>query len=170
MRSATAIAAGWSAKHGEVATMLSSKYGQPDVVSDHLIAWHNRVPYAKIALMRSTVQHDYPMPHLDFLTHTVMHRVPAGKVAELWQFDGSVWAHRTRGELMAQCDIEPNNLLALNVAHEIIMGKRTVADARDFFARTATAYKNGDRSSPYMSGLLFQPEAGAADRDMPHRK
>lgn len=83
------------------------------------------------------------------------------------EYDGSVWYHRTRGELSAQCDKEEMNLLALNLAHDIITGKRTVADARAFYAKTAMAFKLGDKSSPYVQGLMFQPEPDAADRDKP---
>lgn len=161
--------ASWPMKQRETATMMMNKYGQPDVVSDRALVWYNNGPFVKTELMRDEVMHNWPMPHTDFMTQTVKHRVPADKADDLLQFDGSVWAQRTRGELMAQCDIEPNNLLGLNVAHDIIMGKRSVADAKDFFAKTATAYKNGDRSSPYMNGLMFQTEANAADPDMPHR-
>lgn len=169
MRVDAKMLASWPMKNRETANTLLGKYGQPDVVDDQVLIWHNRGPFVKIALMRDAVQHDWPMPHTDFLTQTVKHRVPADKVEQLWRFDGSVWAHRTRGELMAQCDIEANNYLALNVAHDLIMGKRSVSEARDFFAKTAMAYKNGDRSSPYMNGLLFAPEPSAADRDMPHK-
>src|SRR5687767_1112830 len=110
-----AMLAMWPMKNRKTANMLLAKYGQPDVVDDQMLVWHNRAPFVKIALMRDAVQHDWPMPHTDFLTQTVKHRVPADKVEHLWRFDGSVWAHRTRGELMAQCDIEANNYLALNV-------------------------------------------------------
>lgn len=161
--------ASWPMKQRETATAMMGKYGQPDVVSDRVLIWHNNGPFVKTVLMRDEVWHNYPMPHTDFLTQTVRHRVPADKLDDLWMFDGSVWAHRTRGELMAQCDIEPNNVLALNVAHDIITGKRTWAEARDFFARTAMAYKNGDRSSPYMNGLMFPTEPNAADTDMAHK-
>jgi hypothetical protein len=167
--SAAAIAASWSSKHAETANMLIGKYGNPDVVSDHAMIWINKGPFVRTVLWRSAVAHDFPMPHEDYLTQTVMHRVPADKLDELWEYDGSVWAHRTRGELSAQCDMEPFNLLALNLAHDVMTNRRSVADARAFYAKTVMAYKNGDRSSPYTSRLMFPTEPGAADRDVPQK-
>lgn len=161
--------ASWPEKQRETASMLMSKYGQPDISSDRMLVWHNRGPFVRTVLHRDAVPHHFPMPHQDYLTQTVMHKVPADKVKDLFEYDGSVWAHRTRGELSAQCDLEVFNLLALNLAHDIIMNRRTVADARAMYARTAMAYKNGDHSSPYTSGLMFSTEPGAADPDHAHK-
>ncbi|MGH7664009.1 MAG: hypothetical protein ACRENI_06915 [Gemmatimonadaceae bacterium] len=80
-----------------------------------------------------------------------------------------MWFHRTRGELSAQCDVEAMNFLALNIAHDIITGRRTVSDARTFYATTAMAFKQGDRSSPCVTGLIFPTEPNAADPDHPHQ-
>lgn len=158
----------WPAKQRETAASLISKYGQPSAVGDRMLVWHNTGRMVKTVLLRDAVPHNFPMPHVDYLTQTVMHRVPADKLDDLYEYDGSVWAHRTRGELSAQCDIEAMNFLALNLAHDIIIGTRNVANARDFYAKTAMAFKQGDRSSPYVTGLMFQPEPNAADPDRQH--
>jgi len=60
----------------------------------------------------------------------VQHSVPGEMMDELFAFDGSLWVHRTRGEMNAQCDLEAHNNIALNLGHEVAMGRRTVADAR----------------------------------------
>ena len=162
------VLATWPAKQRETADMLIGKYGAPSVVSDRMLVWYDMGPLVKTALVRDAVPHNFPMPHTDYLTQTVLHRVPTDKLDDLFEYDGSVWVHRTRGELSAQCDVESMNFLALNLAHDIIMGTRTASDARDFYARTAMAFKRGDRSSPYVSGLMFQPEPNAADPDRQH--
>lgn len=162
------VLARWPEKQRQTATEMMAKYGQPDVMSDHIIAWFNKGTFVKTVIAREAVQHNFPMPHTDYLTQTVRHRVPAEKVDDLFEYDGSVYVHRTRGELSAQCDLEPMNLLALNLAHDIAMGTRTVAEARAFYARTAMAFKQGDKSSPYVNGLTFQQEPNAADPDREH--
>jgi len=154
--------ASWPAMQRDAATMMSTKYGTPDVTSDRMLVWANKGPYTRIVLMRDAVQHDFPMPHQDFLTHTIKHAVPTNMLDELGAYDGSVWVHRTRGELSAQCDTEEHNNLALNLAHEVAMGRRTVEDARMMYAKTAMELKKG-MSSPYASGLMFQVEPNAAD-------
>lgn len=162
---AAAMLAGWPQKQRETAMAMMGKYGQPAVVSNDVLVWYDTGPFVKTEIHRREVPHNFPMPHVDYLTQTVRHSVPANKLGELHEYDGSVWHHRTRGELSAQCDVEAMNLLALNLSHDIITGKRTVTDARAFYGRTAMAFKNGDTSSPYTSGLIFQPEPNAADPD-----
>jgi hypothetical protein len=169
VRSAQSVTANWPMKPREAASTLIAKYGQPDVVGDRVLIWHDKAPFKKIALMRDEQPHSFPMAHTDFLTQTVMYRVPTDKVDELTAYDGSVWFHRTRGELSAQCDVEAMNFLALNLAHDVATGARTVEDARAFYAKTAMEFKQGNRSSPYVTGLRFQPDRGAADPDKTHQ-
>ncbi len=158
----------WPEKQRETITMMTTKYGQPAVMADRMVVWYNTGPFTSTTVLRDAVPHNFPMPHMDYLTQTVRHTVPSGKVDQLHEYDGSVWVHRTRGEMSAQCDLEPMNFLALNLAHDIITGQRTVADARAFYAKTAMAFKGGDRSSAYVNGLRFQAEPGAADPGKPH--
>jgi hypothetical protein len=168
-RTMSEILVSWPEKQRETANALIVKYGQPTVKGDGLIAWFNSGPFVQTILMRDGQPHNFPMPHVDYLTQTIKHTVPADKLDELYQYDGSVWFHRTRGELSAQCDVEAMNFLALNLAHDILTGKRSVSDARAFYARTAMAFKQGDRSSPYVTGLIFRTEPNAADPDRPHQ-
>jgi len=67
---------------------------------------------------------------------------------ELFAFDGSLWVHRTRGAMTAQCDLEAHNNIALNLGHEVAMGRRTVADARAMYVKLAMEHKEG-MASPY---------------------
>jgi hypothetical protein len=168
VRSAQSIIASWPMKPREAASTLIAKYGQPDVVGDRVLIWYDKGPFKKISLMRDEQPHSFPVQHTDFLTETVMYRVPSDKVDEVTAYDGSVWFHRTRGELSAQCDVEEMNYLALNLAHDVATGARTVEDARAFYAKTAMEFKQGTRSSPYVTGLRFQPDRGAPDPDRAH--
>ena len=163
--SAQAAIAAWPAMRKEAATKLIDKYGPPDVVGERMLVWHDKGPYVKTSISRDEVAHNFPMPHTDFLAQTVKYRVPLDKLDDLAAYDGSVWFHRTRGEMTAQCDMEELNNLALNLAHDVASGRRTIDDARAFYGKTAMAFKSGDRSSPYLTGLIFQPSATAADPD-----
>lgn len=168
-RSAMDIVENWPMKQREAAVKLIEKYGQPSATSDRMLAWVGNGAFVRTEIARDEASHLFPMEHVDFLTQTVKHRVPADRLAALNEFDGSVWFHRTRGELSAECDVEEMNLLALNLAHDVITGKRTPADARAFYAKTAMAFKQGDKSSAYVTGLIFQQDAAAADPDKPHK-
>lgn len=87
------------------------------------------------------------------------------KFDELAEYDGSVVVERTKGEIAARCDKEEANFLALNLANEIATGKRSVEDARKFYAEAIRAMKHAE----YMKGFLFQvsnAERGDADREV----
>lgn len=167
--STTGMITSWPTKQRELAVQMIEKYGQPSVGGDRMVAWFGAGPFVKTVIARDEIAHNFPMAHVDFLTQTVRHRVPADRLAALNEYDGSVWYHRTRGELSAQCDVEEMNVLALNLAHDVIIGKRTPADARAFYAKTAMAFKGGDKSSPYVAGLMFSQDAVTADPDVPHK-
>jgi hypothetical protein len=53
------------------------------------------------------------------------------KISDIAEWDGSVVVDRTRGEVAARCDSEAANILAMNMVHEIVTGKRTVEEARE---------------------------------------
>lgn len=168
VRPARSIIATWPAKQQETATLMIDKYGEPSVTGDRMLVWYGTGPFVKTTVSRDEVPHNFPMPHMDYLAQTVKHSVPGDKLDELHDYDGSVWYHRTRGELSAQCDKEEANFLALNLAHDVINGKRTVADARAFYATTMKAFMQGDKSSPYLQGIMFPTEPNAADPDRRH--
>ncbi len=54
--------------------------------------------------------------------------------------------------------------MTINLATEIIAGKRTVDDARRFYAETSAAFVMG-RPAPYAEGLLFEPAKARAVAD-----
>lgn len=86
------------------------------------------------------------------------------------QFGGSVMVERTKGTLSVRCDKEEFNLLALNLAHDIIEGTKTVPEARDYLARAVMAFKQGEKD-PYTQSLRFEPMvANGGDPDTPAGK
>lgn len=155
---------GWPAKPQEAAGQMMSKYGPPDGVTRDRLVWGKRGPWKETVVYREEVPHDFPMPHTDLLEQTVDYRVPPDKFDELAAYDGSVIVGRTNGTMAARCDKEDMNFLALNLAHDIVTGKRTVEDARQFYAKTAKAFMTGQKD-PYTQRLLFDPQPGTADRD-----
>lgn len=163
-----AATASWGSKHREQIEKMSAKYGMPTDVSPNMVAWHDAGPFKCISISKEAVQHNFPMTHPDFLQHTVRYKIPADKASDLIASDGSVTVDRTGGTLSAKCDTEPHTLLGLNLAHDIITGKKSVREARDEHARIAMEEKAG-RSHPYLEELQFQPAGeDAADPDQPH--
>jgi hypothetical protein len=100
---------------------------------------------------KSKIPHSFPMAHTDMLYQSITYRIEPEKADELIRHDGSVILERTKGEIAARCDKEEANFLAINLAHEIATGKRSVDDARSFYAESIqTMMKTGkpERVSP----------------------
>lgn len=151
---------GWPAKTQEVANTMMNKYGAPNEVTSTMLVWHNNGPWKKTIIHKEPVQHNFPMQHLDLLEQFVNYSVPAGKFDELARYDGSVVVARTVGEISARCDKEEANFLALNLAHDIVTGKRTVEDAREYYARAIKQMMQGNMD-PYLKQLQFTPQPNA---------
>ncbi len=151
-----------ASKKAVMATM--EKYGAPSGVTPSMIVWENSGPFKRTIAYREPVQHDFPMSHPDVLETFINYDVPEAMVDELAMYDGSVIVERTKGEMSARCDQEPLNILALNLAHEVATGQKTVEEARMTYGEQAMAFKN-DQPAPYTERLLFTPPADATAND-----
>jgi len=157
----------WPAESKKAAVKVIEKYGLPNEMTASLLVWHDTAPFKRTVLYRKEVTHDFPKPHKDVLEQFVDYRVPPDKFDELAQYDGSVVATRTNGELSARCDKVEMNFLALNLAHDIVTGKRTVEEARDFYSTTAMKAMAGAKPE-YTQKLNFDPkQPQSADADKP---
>ena len=167
METVDQILGSWPDVSCEVAETVMEKYGPPQEATASFLVWHNNGPWKRTILNRDAVPHDFPMPHPDLLEQFVDYQVPPDKFDELAQYDGSVIVERTKGEISARCDKEEMNLLAINLANDIVTGKRSVEEARQFYAETAMAFKNG-QSDPYVEGFVFElSEGNTNDPDHP---
>lgn len=141
------------------------KYGKPDEMTPTMLVWHNNGMWKKTVISKMESKHDFPKAHTDVMEQCISYKVPQDKYNDLAMFDGSVTVDRTQGTLAARCDKEENNLLALNLAHDVITGKKTVAEARDAYGKIVTDAMNGQKSD-YMKKLLFSADMNAPDADM----
>jgi hypothetical protein len=77
-------------------------------------------------------------------------------VSDLVRFEGSIVVYRTLGEVSVRGHDEESNFLALNLAYDIITGKRSVDDARKYYAQEFLNHRK-KAPAPYMKGLKFEP-------------
>jgi hypothetical protein len=156
----------WPQASQNAATAMMDKYGLPHEVSEGTLQWNNDGPWLRTIVYRDEVRHDFPMPHTDVLEQFVAYKVPTDKFDDLAEFDGSVIAERTKGELSARCDNEAMNFLALNLAHDIVSGRLTASAARNTYAQQAMAFKAGNTAA-LTTGLNFSVSpSGTADPDV----
>jgi hypothetical protein len=155
----------WPDKPREVANSMIEKYGQPDEVTDSRMIWYETGDWKRTIVYKEEVDHNFPMPHVDVLEQTIDYQLDTEKYNDVVEYDGSVFAERTKGELSARCDEEALNYLAINLAYEVEQGTKTVEEAREFYTEQAIAYKMGE-SSEYLEGFIFDlPGDDATDPD-----
>lgn len=159
--------AGWPASARMAAADMMKKYGPPQEVTATMVKWHNNGPWKYTIISSNETQHRFPMAHPDVMEQGINYRVPVGMFDDLAAYDGSVTADRTQGHLAARCDKEGANFLAVNLAHDIVVKRKTVATARAYYGRAIAAFKKKGRMDPYMQRLQFTPPRGqTADADV----
>lgn len=137
---------------------MTAKYGAPLEVSSEAMIWHNAGPYKRIMVTKKEIPHDFPMPHMDFLEHTISYNVPIDKIDDLIAYDASMTINKTQGEMSARCDLEGHNILTLNLARDIINGTKTVEQARVAFGDNVKM-DFGGKHPAYVEQLQFTPPA-----------
>ncbi|HEU4749140.1 MAG TPA: hypothetical protein VFS56_11610 [Gemmatimonadaceae bacterium] len=159
--------AGWPKASRDAAQHMIGKYGPPNETTPTMLVWYATGPWKRTIISREEVPHSFPKQHTDVMEQFVDYRVPPDKFDELAAYDGSVIVERTKGELSARCDKEEMNFLAVNLANDVVTGRRTAEQARDEYARQAMAFMNNQPAS-YTTGLQFSvSRGGTADPDRP---
>lgn len=55
---------------------MIAKYGQPHEATTERLVWHDTGPFKRISVLKLETPHDFPLPHVDFLEHTITYNVP----------------------------------------------------------------------------------------------
>lgn len=157
----------WPNASRKAAEQMIDSYGAPDGVTQTMLVWNDNGPWNSTIVHRDPVQHNFPMPHKDVLAQSVYYDVQPRMVDELVQFDGSVIVDRTKGTITARCDNEAANFLALNLAQDILDDRRSVDEARRYYAEAISDWKQDGEMDPYLRSLQFDPmtAANAGDPD-----
>jgi hypothetical protein len=149
----------WPEESREATQLVIDKYGEPHEVTDTQLTWHRTGPWKRIVASRAFYQHDFPAPHQDCVETVIDYQVPVDKFTDLAVFDGSVIVERTAGEVSARCHDEEANSLALNLMHDMVSGRKSAQEARDYYAKEFLDYRRG-KPTPYMNSLQFAPPTG----------
>jgi hypothetical protein len=157
----------WPQEAKAAAEEMLRKYGAPQEATATHLRWQDNRPWTRTVVHKAAVEHDFPAKHTDVLEQVVPYRVPLNFFEALATFNGSVVADRTRGELAAHCDREQTNILALNLAHDIIRGQKTVAQAREAMGTGLREIAAGRIPDDARELRLGPPQGDLRDPDTP---
>ncbi len=161
------ITSKWENEPRESAERLIEEYGEPNEFTESRFTWFNTPDgWKRTILKNDPVEHHFPDTHKDFLTQWIHYKVPVEMFSKLAEYDGSVVVDRTRGEMSATCGGTSMNFVAINLAHDIVRGKRTVDEAREEYTKLYKAFNEGEHP-PYTKEFQFDlPTGGTADPDV----
>lgn len=154
VRSPEAVAASWPDEPRLLARSMIARYGRPDETGPDAFVWYANGPWKKTIVHRRAWPHYVYQKDKDYLENVIGYAVPADKAAELARFDSRLDFDPALAELSARGASESENYLLLNLADEIIRGKKDVAEARDFQERAMRLSAAG-KASGYLNGFLF---------------
>lgn len=154
---------GWPQASQMAAKMMIDKYGKPNESTPRMLVWYNNGPWKRTIIYDQEVKHIFPVDHVDVMEQTIDYKVSPNKATDVISYDGSVTIRRTDGELAAKCDKEGANFLAINLANDVATGKRTVADARNFYATAIKEFALQNKMSPYMGSFQFTVAKGGTN-------
>lgn len=158
------VISSWPERPKQLAQQVIDAYGEPQAASDILLIWQGAGSWKQMFLYRDEIEHKFPVPHTDFFEQFIEYQVPFDKFDDLAEFDGSVIVDRTKGLMSARCDSEAHNLIALNLANDIITGAKTVEFARKEYGRLAVLGMMGDEDA-YLQDFQFTKRTNTADPD-----
>jgi hypothetical protein len=159
---ATSLTSGWPDSSIAAAKEMIEKYGDPQETTSDSLIWRNVAPFKEIIVHKEVYSHRFPLLHQNSLEHVVDYRAPIGKIDDVWRYNGSIVLNQTQGEMSSYAENEAMNVLALNLAHQVMAGKMSADAARITFGKETMSYLNGNKTA-YTQVLNFGSQFNTAD-------
>jgi hypothetical protein len=148
----------WPTATRAQARALIQKYGEPVDFDDDSLVWVDNGPWKRTVISREAMSGIFFRHDEDHLRQTVAYNVPEDKVEDLRRFDRRLSVDESRGRLSSRAENEKMNFLAINLADDIVTGRKTVKEARDVYFRVGRLQAAG-KSSSYTESFTFEPQA-----------
>lgn len=149
VRTPQTIVRNWPERPRLAALALIEKYGAPQIAGTDALSWVGNAPWDDTTVRRAADLGGS-------IQQSVHYPVTLPKLAEVRNIGGRIEYDSSSQQLSSTADTEGLNFLALNLADEVLSGKRTAGQARELYRRTSELTAAG-KSSPYTSTLLFTP-------------
>jgi len=152
---ADTVIGNWSSFSRLAAAGFMEEYGAPDQVRHDQLIWNDKGPWKRIKIWNVTPYYDSDLG-ADNIEQTVAYLVPQDKHKELNAFSHEILISQNGTELSARGTSETADFLTLNLADDIVLGRKTPEEARRFYEQTIQLSLAG-KASPYLRGLIFTP-------------
>lgn len=163
MRSRSIIAVQeWPHESRGAAELVITEHGEPDEVTATELTWHRAGPWKRVVATEWFKDHAFPVPHIDCIECVIDYAVPPEKMNDLAHYNGTIRVDRTAGEVSVRCRTIASNTLTLNLVHDIVTGKRTPQEARDYHVKEVLDATRGE-PTPYREQLRIPPQMDTKD-------
>jgi hypothetical protein len=156
----------WPTYSYRLARMMIAKYGQPTEAGEKRLVWDDNGPWKRTVVYREDPTGRVFKRSRGRLEQSAAYRVTADKLDALARFDKELEADVDAGRLIVRSDSESENFLALNLADEVIKGRRSPKDASELREKLSHLQRSGKASS-YTDGLLFVRKDQFANPESP---
>jgi hypothetical protein len=155
LKTASTAIADWPTDRKRLAEMLMERYGQPDQAAADSLTWLRCGPWKKTVVYRDPQRDRDGVVRPGALQQAADYRVARSRSPLLTQFDALVVVDPAAKEISFRSDSEETNFLVLNLADDVISGRKTPEQARDFASKTVAMSEAG-KSSLYTTTLIFR--------------
>lgn len=126
MGAAQAVLEQWPSAPKKVGTTILGHSGPPNELTPTEMFWYRNAPWSRMELTADEILHDFPTSHTDFPTSTSITTSTRARPPSSSTSTATSSSDRTTGAIHARCDHEAYDTLTLNLAVEILQGRRTV--------------------------------------------
>lgn len=148
--SAHSMIQNWNETSRLTADRIMQHYGAPNEITPTMLIWQFNDPWQQTIVHKAVVFAPNSQIAKDaVLEQTVYYEVPADKADDLLQFNKSLIVDLGNNTLSARSNSEATNYLLLNLANDIITGKKTAAQAQQYYNDNLTA------DNDYTKGFTF---------------
>jgi hypothetical protein len=159
---------GWPEASQKAAHEMINRYGNPSESTSDMLIWKDNGSWLRTIVHKKAIDHYFPMAHKDVLEQSVYFQVPLHSFSDLALYDGSITASRTNGIISVRCSGEEMNMLALNLAYDVIHGEKSTDQARVECGKQLVELLAGNKPE-YTQKLKFSNDNSAPDPDKPVR-
>lgn len=133
---------GWSTRSREAAAALEQRFGPPSERSDTMLTWSGEAPFRRTVVHR--VEENDTSVAGGFIEIVLDYPVPDSLAHRLDELNAGLTVGAENAELSVRCDRREFCILALNAAHDVIRGGRSVEQARADYLRAIELVQQGE--------------------------